>query len=137
MRTRDCRPWWWWINPWLYIRRRDRAYDEALEIIREQSMEQYRGADCVRGIEAEDLVLEGPVTREALHLVVRAITAGMESFESIRVLLNDPRSVTGDGFVAIRSECEKREQEMLIAFTQVQYFFRVMDRADAPPEAKA
>lgn len=29
------RPWWWWINPWLYIMRRDRAYADALDIIQE------------------------------------------------------------------------------------------------------
>lgn len=36
-RTRDARPWWWWMNPWLYIKRRDIAYDTALDIIAEQS----------------------------------------------------------------------------------------------------
>ena len=36
MRTRDARPWWWWMNPWLYIKRRDIAYDTALDIIAEQ-----------------------------------------------------------------------------------------------------
>lgn len=35
MTTRDARPWWWWINPWLYIKRRDTAYDDALDIIYE------------------------------------------------------------------------------------------------------
>lgn len=35
MRTRDVRPWWWWINPWLYIKRRDTAYDVTLDIITE------------------------------------------------------------------------------------------------------
>ena len=37
MHTRDVRPWWWWINPWLYIKRRDIAYDTALETLRELS----------------------------------------------------------------------------------------------------
>lgn len=37
MYTRDVRPWWWWINPWLYIKRRDIAYDTALETLRELS----------------------------------------------------------------------------------------------------
>ena len=27
------RPWWWWLNPWLYAVRRDRAYEDALDII--------------------------------------------------------------------------------------------------------
>ena len=36
MRTKDMRPWWWWLNPWLYIKRRDIAYDTALDIISEQ-----------------------------------------------------------------------------------------------------
>lgn len=31
---RKTRPWWWWVNPWLYIRLRDRAYAEALDSIR-------------------------------------------------------------------------------------------------------
>lgn len=31
------RPWWWWINPWLYVRRRDRAYEDALDIIQEMA----------------------------------------------------------------------------------------------------
>lgn len=35
MRTRDVRPWWWWINPWLYIKRRDTAYDDALDTLYE------------------------------------------------------------------------------------------------------
>lgn len=25
------RPWWWWLNPWLYAMRRDRAYEAAIE----------------------------------------------------------------------------------------------------------
>lgn len=29
------RPWWWWLNPWLYIARRDKAYETALSIIEE------------------------------------------------------------------------------------------------------
>ena len=33
------RPWWWWLNPWLYIARRDRAYNDALVIIREDGAE--------------------------------------------------------------------------------------------------
>lgn len=37
MYTRDVRPWWWWLNPWLYIKRRDIAYDTALETLRELS----------------------------------------------------------------------------------------------------
>lgn len=35
MKTRDVRPWWWWINPWLYIKRRDIAYDVALDSLYE------------------------------------------------------------------------------------------------------
>lgn len=35
MRTRDVRPWWWWMNPWLYIKRRDTAYDTALDTLYE------------------------------------------------------------------------------------------------------
>lgn len=35
IRTRDCRPWWWWVNPWLYIKRRDIAYDVALDCLYE------------------------------------------------------------------------------------------------------
>ena len=27
------RPWWWWLNPWLYAVRLDRAYEDALDII--------------------------------------------------------------------------------------------------------
>lgn len=30
------RPWWWWVNPWLYIRRRDVAYAAALESLAER-----------------------------------------------------------------------------------------------------
>ena len=37
MRTKDARPWWWWLNPWLYIKRRDAAYDTALDTIYELS----------------------------------------------------------------------------------------------------
>lgn len=32
------RPWWWIVNPWLYILRRDRAYEDALDIITELSL---------------------------------------------------------------------------------------------------
>ena len=31
------RPFWWIINPWLYIKRRDKAYVDALDIIEELS----------------------------------------------------------------------------------------------------
>lgn len=31
------RPWWWWLNPWLYISRRDRAYADALDSLKELS----------------------------------------------------------------------------------------------------
>jgi hypothetical protein len=31
----STRPWWWWLNPWLYIRRRDRAYADALDTLQE------------------------------------------------------------------------------------------------------
>ena len=34
--VRRSRPWWWWLNPWLYISRRDDAYADALEIIQEE-----------------------------------------------------------------------------------------------------
>ena len=30
---KTVRPWWWWLNPWLYAVRRDRAYEDALDII--------------------------------------------------------------------------------------------------------
>jgi hypothetical protein len=39
MRTRDVRPWWWWVNPWLYIKRRDAAYDDALDSLRDLALE--------------------------------------------------------------------------------------------------
>ena len=32
------RPKWWFINPWLYIKRRDKAYASALEIVQELSI---------------------------------------------------------------------------------------------------
>ena len=32
------RPKWWFINPYLYIKRRDKAYAEALLIIKELSI---------------------------------------------------------------------------------------------------
>lgn len=38
MMTKDLRPWWWWINPWLYIKRRDKAYDDALDSLYELAM---------------------------------------------------------------------------------------------------
>jgi hypothetical protein len=34
---KTTRPWWWFINPWLYIKRRDVAYADALVIIEELS----------------------------------------------------------------------------------------------------
>lgn len=37
--TKDFRPWWWWVNPWLYIKRRDAAYDVALDTLRELSLD--------------------------------------------------------------------------------------------------
>jgi len=37
----NFRPWWWWLNPWLYIQRRDRAYMDALDALQEISVEQY------------------------------------------------------------------------------------------------
>lgn len=33
------RPFWWFLNPWLYAIRRDRAYEDALDIIHEQGKE--------------------------------------------------------------------------------------------------
>ena len=33
------RPLWWIFNPWLYAIRRDRAYEDALDIIHEQGLE--------------------------------------------------------------------------------------------------
>lgn len=39
MRTRDVRPWWWWVNPWLYIKRRDIAYDTALDSLYEMALD--------------------------------------------------------------------------------------------------
>lgn len=35
LRRHPIRPWWWRINPWLYALRRDRAYEQALDIIQE------------------------------------------------------------------------------------------------------
>lgn len=35
LKTKDVRPWWWYINPWLYIKRRDVAYDVALDTLYE------------------------------------------------------------------------------------------------------
>lgn len=35
MLTKNNRPWWWFINPWLYIKRRDTAYDVALDTLQE------------------------------------------------------------------------------------------------------
>ena len=32
------RPKWWFINPWLYIKRRDKAYASTLETIQELSI---------------------------------------------------------------------------------------------------
>jgi len=29
------RPWWWWINPWLYVLRRDRAYEDAIDCLKD------------------------------------------------------------------------------------------------------
>lgn len=40
-RNNSFRPWWWWLNPWLYIQRRDRAYMVALDSLQELSVEQY------------------------------------------------------------------------------------------------
>jgi hypothetical protein len=34
---KSTRPWWWLINPWLYIKRRDIAYADALTIVEELS----------------------------------------------------------------------------------------------------
>jgi hypothetical protein len=42
---RSNRPWWWWINPWLYIARRDRAYEDALDIITELSVATVRAKE--------------------------------------------------------------------------------------------
>jgi hypothetical protein len=44
IRTRDVRPWWWWVNPWLYIKRRDTAYDDALDSLYELAVP-YRKAE--------------------------------------------------------------------------------------------
>ena len=35
------RPWWWWLNPWLYIQRRDSAYMNALDCLEDLSKEHY------------------------------------------------------------------------------------------------
>lgn len=35
--VKRTRTFWWFINPWLYIKRRDKAYAEALDIIEELS----------------------------------------------------------------------------------------------------
>ena len=39
MKQNAYRPWWWWINPWLYIQRRDRAYNDALDSLQEMSIQ--------------------------------------------------------------------------------------------------
>lgn len=39
--TKNYRPWWWFINPWLYIQRRDMAYDIALNTLQELSESLY------------------------------------------------------------------------------------------------
>lgn len=39
MNNKSFRPWWWWLNPWLYIQRRDRAYTDALDSLQEISIE--------------------------------------------------------------------------------------------------
>jgi hypothetical protein len=49
MKTSDSRPWWWWINPWLYIKRRDIAYDVALDIIHDFSVDTWRPNDNPAG----------------------------------------------------------------------------------------
>lgn len=36
------RPRWWWLNPWRYALRRDRAYEDALDIIQELQQEEGR-----------------------------------------------------------------------------------------------
>lgn len=43
-----ARPWWWFVNPWLYIKRRDMVYWEALDIIHDISVEnlKLRGITC-------------------------------------------------------------------------------------------
>lgn len=40
------RPWWWWINPWLYAKRRAEKYDAAIELAYElcDSIEFYGSA---------------------------------------------------------------------------------------------
>lgn len=47
-RTKQLRPWWWWLNPWLYIARRDSAYKTSVGIIEELGRRQQsrdRGAE--------------------------------------------------------------------------------------------
>lgn len=34
METGNAWPWWWWINPWLYIKRRAAAYESTIESLR-------------------------------------------------------------------------------------------------------
>ena len=51
MKTKDVRPWWWWMNPWLYIRRRDRAYDDALDTLYELCLDVKYPKDPGRGCE--------------------------------------------------------------------------------------
>ena len=38
-------PWWRWINPWLYMKRRDQAYEETLNLLQEVSVELFRLKD--------------------------------------------------------------------------------------------
>ena len=42
MKNTDHRPWWWWINPWLYARRIGRAYSVSLDELTEASVALWR-----------------------------------------------------------------------------------------------
>lgn len=52
MKTKNCRPWWWWLNPWLYIKRRDAAYDVALDTLRELNVQRWNRQQAAK--EAKD-----------------------------------------------------------------------------------
>jgi len=83
-RTKDFRPWWWVINPWLYIKRRDEAYDHALDIIQEEGFSQLsrdlRYQQCVKNAEEAEATLH-QIGKIAFH------------DERLRMWMVDPLSV--------------------------------------------
>lgn len=47
--TNIARPWWWWLNPWLYIKRRDEAYYEVLDELKQMNVERWRRQQLAKG----------------------------------------------------------------------------------------